>query len=260
MTGSNELRDRLDWRNDETLRLDDVVFDVRPLGPSVYDDRLRLMKDRPLVERYVDLLADLRPDLIVELGIYFGGSAAFISGLLRPERYVAVDITDRRAELLDEFLGSQGLEDNVRLHYGTDQTDAGALERIVEEDLDGRQPDLIIDDASHFLEPTRRSFDILFPHLRPGGTYIIEDWAWAHFPFSPAPIGPSLSVLIYELLLALPYAQDAVAELTVDKYWAVIRKSDSGQPSAPWGIDQAYSPYGRRIVEAAQAAADPALG
>jgi cephalosporin hydroxylase len=260
MTGPSDLRDRLVWADENTLRLDDVVFDVRPLGPSVYGDRLRLMKDRPLAERYVDLLADLQPDRILELGIYFGGSAAFIAGLLRPERYVAVDITERRAELLDEFLDSQDLKNNVRLHYGTDQTDAAALERILEEDLDGRQLDLIIDDASHFLEPTRRSFNILFPHLRPGGTYIVEDWAWAHFPFSPAPIGQSLSVLIYELLLALPYAQDAIAEVTVDKYWAVIRKSDSGAPARPWDIGQAYSPYSRRIVDAAEAASEPSAG
>jgi predicted O-methyltransferase YrrM len=259
MTRSSELRARLEWSDDQTLRLDDVVFDVRALGASVHHDRLRLMKDRPLVERYVDLLAALSPELILELGIYFGGSAAFIAGLLRPERYVAVDITERRAELLDAFLESHDLTGNVRLHYGTDQTDADALERILKEDLD-RQPDLIVDDASHFLEPTRRSFNILFPHLRPGGTYVIEDWAWAHFPFSPAPIGPSLSVLIYELLLTLPYARDAISEITVDKYWAVIRKSDSGAPAPPWDIAQAYSPYGRRIVAAAEAASDPSAG
>jgi predicted O-methyltransferase YrrM len=259
MTGANELRNRLDWRNDETLCLDDVEFDVRALGASPDTSRLRLMKDRPMVERYVDLLATLRPQLILELGIFQGGSAAFLSGLLRPERYVAVDISEPRVQLLDEFVDRHDLTDNVRLHYGTDQADAEALERILEEDLDGRAPDLIIDDASHSLDPTRRSFDILFPRLRPGGTYIIEDWSWSHFLYSPPPTEPSLSVLIYELLLALPFAQDAITEVSVNKYWAAIRKSDSGQPTPPWGIEQAYSPYGRRIVEAAQAASDPAL-
>jgi predicted O-methyltransferase YrrM len=258
MTGSNHLRDRLAWSDDNTLRLDDILFDVRALGASVHDDRLRLMKDRAMVERYVDLLAALQPQLIVELGIFQGGSAAFLSALLRPERYVAVDIGERRIVVLDEFLEQYGLEDSVRLHYGTDQADAVALERIVQEDLDGRAPDLIIDDASHFLEPTRASFNTLFPRLRPGGTYIIEDWAWGHFPFSRPPMDKSLSVLVYELLLSLPYAQDVITEVSVNKYWAEIRKSDSGQPTAPWDIRQAYSPYGHRIVDAAEAASDPA--
>ena len=34
----------------------------------------------------------------------------------------------------------------------------------------------MIDDASHLLDPTRSSFDVLFPLLRPGGVYVIEDW------------------------------------------------------------------------------------
>jgi len=251
------LRQRLEWRDEHTLCLDDVVFDVRALGASPHADRLRLMKDRPMVERYVDLLAALQPRLIVELGIFQGGSAAFLSGLLRPERYVAIDISPWRVELLDEFVDSHDLRDNVRLHYGTDQADATALERILQEDLDGRAPDLIIDDASHLLDPTRRSFNILFPRLRPGGTYIIEDWSWSHFLFSPPSTERSLSVLIYELLLTMPFAQDVITDVSVNKYWAAIRKSDSGLPTPPWDITQAYSPYGHRIVAAAEDASGP---
>lgn len=36
-------------------------------------------------------------------------------------------------------------------------------------------PDIIIDDASHFAKPTIESFRILFPYLKSGGWYIIED-------------------------------------------------------------------------------------
>ncbi len=260
MTGPSDLRDRLVWADENTLRLDDIVFDVRALGASPYTDRLRLMKTRPMVERYVDLLAALRPRVIVELGIFKGGSAAFLSALLRPDRYVAIDLSEPRIEMLDEFVEAHGLQDNVRLHYGTDQADATALDRILEEDLDGRAPDLIIDDASHLLDPTRRSFNILFPRLRPGGTYVIEDWSYSHFLFSRPPTDPSLSVLIYELLLALPLAQDVITDVSVNMYWAEIRKSESGQPTPPWDLSEAYTPYSQRVVAAAAAASEPSAG
>ena len=40
--------------------------------------------------------------------------------------------------------------------------------------------DLIVDDASHLYRPTLASFEVLYPRLRPGGTYVIEDWAGDH--------------------------------------------------------------------------------
>jgi hypothetical protein len=35
----------------------------------------------------------------------------------------------------------------------------------------------VIDDASHLLDPTRASFNVPFPLVRPGGVYVIEDWS-----------------------------------------------------------------------------------
>jgi Methyltransferase domain len=42
--------------------------------------------------------------------------------------------------------------------------------------------DLIVDDASHDGNLTRKSFDLLWPLLAPGGFYVIEDWAVALRP------------------------------------------------------------------------------
>ena len=38
----------------------------------------------------------------------------------------------------------------------------------------------MIDDASHLYVETKASFEELFPRLRPGGLFIIEDWASGH--------------------------------------------------------------------------------
>jgi hypothetical protein len=65
----------------------------------------------------------------------------------------------------------------VHAYYGIDQADATALRRIVAGEFAGAPVDLVIDVASHVLAPTRSSFNVLFPLLRPGGVYVIEDWS-----------------------------------------------------------------------------------
>ncbi|CAK9024049.1 unnamed protein product [Durusdinium trenchii] len=42
--------------------------------------------------------------------------------------------------------------------------------------------DVVIDDASHANEAIRTSFNILWPHIQPGGLYIIEDLIWNRNP------------------------------------------------------------------------------
>ena len=51
----------------------------------------------------------------------------------------------------------------------------------------GAPLDLVIDDASHLYGPTKASFEALFPLLREGGVYVIEDWAWEHWPSYGSP-------------------------------------------------------------------------
>jgi hypothetical protein len=61
-----------------------------------------------------------------------------------------------------------------------DQSDRSVVPRIIDEEFGSTPLDLVTDDASHLLDLTRASFEMLFPRLRPGGTYIIEDWNWEH--------------------------------------------------------------------------------
>ncbi|KNE79461.1 MULTISPECIES: class I SAM-dependent methyltransferase [Streptomyces] len=42
--------------------------------------------------------------------------------------------------------------------------------------------DIVIDDGSHINEHVRTSFHALFPHVRPGGLYVIEDLWTAYWP------------------------------------------------------------------------------
>ncbi len=51
---------------------------------------------------------------------------------------------------------------------------------ILTQELQDRQINLVIDDASHLYQETKVSFETLFPLLRPGRLYVIEDWNSDH--------------------------------------------------------------------------------
>ena len=48
----------------------------------------------------------------------------------------------------------------------------------------------MIDDGSHLLEETRACFETLFPRLRKGGLYMLEDWNWELNPMFRNPEHP----------------------------------------------------------------------
>jgi len=54
-----------------------------------------------------------------------------------------------------------------------DQNNKESLEKICKE----HGPfDIIIDDASHFTEETKKTFNVFWNYIKPNGVYIIEDW------------------------------------------------------------------------------------
>ncbi len=143
-------------------------------------------KMKPLVDEYIDYFGNrVRDDRfhnVIELGLFEGGSVPFWFELLRPERQVGVDIQAKAdSPYFDEYLDSRGLRDRIHTYWRTDQADGKRLLRICRERFGDAPIDLVIDDASHFYEETLASFETLFPLLRPGGLFLIEDWAWFHW-------------------------------------------------------------------------------
>ena len=152
-----------------------------------------------------------------------------------------------------------GLDERVRPYYGVDQVDSARLVTIVAEEFGDERLDLVVDDASHSLEPTRTSFETLFPRLRDGGLYLIEDWNWqireaiavaerlrdrdspAKAKFERALSAdreaaergakrrePPLPALVVELLLATAESEQFVSEVNVGPWWVGARRG-SGQ-------------------------------
>jgi methyltransferase family protein len=128
---------------------------------------------------------------IVELGVAEGASLLAWSRLCPQAACLGVDL--HRPARLELALARLGIADRVELLVGDHNEPDGFASAIPE------GVDLIVDDGSHRLMPTERCFRTLFPKLRPGGWYCIEDWGagyWESFG------GPESGVhrLVYELV------------------------------------------------------------
>jgi hypothetical protein len=107
---------------------------------------------------------DVRFDL-VEIGVLTGESLKILASHYRQARILGIDIEQRPIDF-SEF-------PNVT-YRECDQSDQEKLRAIV--CAFSQAPTIIIDDASHLGGPTLAAFDTLFPLLRNGGLYVIEDW------------------------------------------------------------------------------------
>jgi predicted O-methyltransferase YrrM len=169
----------LNWKSSTDFEIGGYVMsmDYQHGGSNLrsIDNKFLLMKSGNFLEHYTSLdPKECRK--VLELGVYQGGSFVFIDQLLKPDRISAIELNTTPIPALDKYVSDNG--SRARLYYGTSQDDVERLKEIVTQDFDG-QLDLVVDDCSHFYEQTKTSFMTLFPLVRPGGMYIIEDWCWS---------------------------------------------------------------------------------
>ena len=228
--------ERLTWLPDRAL-LGDLVFRLEQSRSDRWelgDDCFRFYKNRQLIEQFDRFWSatSFRPRHMLEIGIWDGGSTVLWYEHLRPARLVAIDLQDREdSPYFRRYVTANGLEARLLTRWRTDQADRAALREIVERDLGG-QLDLVIDDGSHLDVPTRASFEALFPLLPPGGLYIIEDWAWEHWPEFQDPSHiwageQSLTALVCELVAATGSSRTRFRSLAVYEGFIVVERGDS---------------------------------
>jgi SAM-dependent methyltransferase len=230
------------WLDDDILEIDGQRYfttgDTQLMASTESPpDRLLLAKTRDHVERFAERMRDFRAEAVFELGIFKGGSTVFLHQMFRPRTLIAVDIARDAVPALQAYVERHGLETVIRPHYGIDQSDAVALWSILDAELGDERLDLIVDDASHSYPETRATFEALFPRLRPGGRYIVEDWAWAHFDQELWQRDggywrdrPALTNLVVETMLALGSFSDIVAEIHIDPDFAEITRGTRDLP------------------------------
>jgi predicted O-methyltransferase YrrM len=233
----------------EALTVDGVTY--RCMTGAEAPDELVILKPRHEVDVLVRLVQDLRPRRIMELGIYAGGSTALLAQLARPERLVALDLRSEPCEPLEPFIDRHHLRDTVSAHYGVDQADTAALDALVK--LFDGPLDLVIDDASHLEPQTRASFNHLFPHLRPGGRYVIEDWPWAHRGVTHHDPGyqgvTPLSTLVCELVVVAASRPRMITAVEVDANTAVVHRGPADLRPGIFDVSNMLDVVGRDMVD-----------
>jgi Methyltransferase domain len=247
----------LEWRGDDVFTFSDVEYVCRPVKgrfPST-SERFCLLKARWQVEWYEQLLHEVAPQAMIEVGIYDGASVALCAELARPRKLVGIDRRAIPSAALNEFIARRGLEPSVRPYYGVDQADTERLDAILLAEFDGPL-DLVVDDASHLLEPTQTTFNCLFPRLRPGGRYVIEDWP-THQLSEP---GTPLTVFVFELVLVCAANPGSVASVTLNRNYVVVTRGEAELEPEAFELSKYYGPRAKTLIDKLRVNADASSG
>jgi hypothetical protein len=123
-------------------------------------------------EIYAKYFAPLkeRPIKFLEIGIYQGSSVKLWESYFQQADLHFIDITLGAAQYFSK-----------RSHYHiANQENSSDLENFLRET--GGNFDVILDDGGHTMNMQIVSFQVLFPHLKSGGMYIIEDLHTSYWP------------------------------------------------------------------------------
>jgi cephalosporin hydroxylase len=115
---------------------------------DLYDQHLRTLRNEPIT--------------LLEIGVFRGESLRMWRDYFPLGRIYGVDIEPDSMQHEDE---------RIRVFIGS-QSDVAFLENVVAE---SGNPDIIVDDGSHLASDQIGSLLHLWPHLKPGGYYIVED-------------------------------------------------------------------------------------
>jgi hypothetical protein len=211
-----------------------------------------LMKSEGMLAEYDRQLKSRSIENMLELGVMRGGGTAYFNTVFKPKRHLAVDYFKQETGLpkLVDMVAREKRELYVRQDMGQQQTEEiiGLFEDTFKTNATF---DFIVDDASHAYELSLASFNGLFPRMRPGGIYAIEDWGWAHWAHFQDPsrqdyTAPALSNLVTHCVLAMTAGGSGISRVEITADTAFIHRDDT-LIKKPLEIERAYPTRGRSI-------------
>ena len=237
----------------EVIRVRDIELRFhggRQRPPSSTDDVIYVHKEAAFVASINETLERVRPKRMIEVGVLDGGSTAYWHYQYDLERLAAFDIAPG-APCLTGYLERNNLTDAIRVHFGVAQTDREGLRAAIAGDFGDDLVDAVIDDASHEYAATKACFETVFPYLRIGGAYIIEDWAWGHshkWPPAERADMPLMSPLLSELMLVCGHASAVIDKIEINRRFAVIWRGAAELPKDRFRLSDHYIARGFAIA------------
>ena len=213
-----------------TFQLISVMADLEFLPD---DKGFVLGKTPSMIAKYRQHFCGVSINVIFEIGIKRGGGTAFFYETFRPDRLAAIDL-GRPALILERWIDDRALRDQIHTFYGVNQGDSARLDEICEQVFAGQPIDLVLDDASHLLEETRASFNALFPRMRPGGAYVIEDWvvlesfkSWEGLLPPQFRDTAPMSDLIKDIVIASAFHSQIISEVVTNSAFVLVRRGEA---------------------------------
>lgn len=148
----------------ESIRRRDELMSHSPWEPRTNAD-LALARCLYLVCRVI------RPSFVVETGVHYGMSSAFILQALHMNGDGELHSIDLPTPGTDDFIGAL-IPDDLKVRWHLHR---GASRRELPSLLVDRTLDLFVHDSMHTYWNMRHEFALAWQHLRPGGVLISDD-------------------------------------------------------------------------------------
>jgi hypothetical protein len=242
----------LSWTSENEFNIGGISFlcGLHDYSLETNDQRVVILKNRAVLANYIAVFASKPPNNALEFGIFQGGSLILFPLMFDLVKFVGIDIC-KRVDALEDIFKKHPVGKTVKTYYEVSQTDRVAITDIINTEFQDVPIDLIIDDASHQYELSKTTFEIVFPLLAPGGTYVLEDWGWAHWPgFTSFEDSTSLSLLLFELIMLCASRPDIISEIRVFPTFAFITKGISAPILKDMSIKTLYNIRGMEILPA----------
>jgi cephalosporin hydroxylase len=181
-------------QGDVVDRFTEVYYDGALFGETRADTHwLGIRTDKNPLDLWIyqELLYELRPDLIVETGTAFGGSALYLASicdLIGQGKVVTVDIIEQ-----------EGRPQHPRLEYLTGSSVAPEMVDEVKRRIDPGATTLVVLDSNHKRDHVLEELRLYSPLVTPGSYVVVEDTILNGHPVSPE-FGPGPMEAVDEFL------------------------------------------------------------
>lgn len=170
---------------------------------------------------YEEAFSHLKDEVtsLLEIGINRGGSIRAWRDFFTKATIHALDIRE---------IAVQRVKDEERVEAAV--MDIGQREKL-EQWAESKQFDIVIDDGSHCNDHQIIAFEVLWPLVKPGGYFVIEDTKVAWNTVRINPKFPPLGTYISDLVKPVTINSTDILQMTIRPNMVVFRKKRVDEPT-----------------------------